>query len=274
MNSKVMVTGAGGFLGQQTANRLKFAGFDVVGIARQDTVGLVGCDLSQPDTVWNLLNQERPHVIVNCAVSANWGEDVLPELYPINVLMPAVLAAWARSAGAYLIHISGSLVCGSGAEFVSIQSPVSADTDYGRSKLLAEEAILASGVASVILRFGGIFGALGPDHLGLNRAIRGAKSGKRPTIVGSGLAKRNYIHVSDAAAAIEYYISNRLEGIHFCANHEVLSLSEIFQSLCDVYLPGSSPEIKAGNEARDQVTEPSQDLPATLLFRQALDSEV
>ena len=45
------------------------------------------------------------------------------------------------------------------------------------------------------MRFPGIYGFGGPDHLGINVSIKNALNNKRPVLFGDGLARRNYIFV-------------------------------------------------------------------------------
>jgi UDP-glucose 4-epimerase len=150
------------------------------------------------------------------------------------------------------------------------ETPVRPETDYGTTKWLAEQAIAASGCRSAVIRFGGIFGPAGPEHLGINRALRGAQAGRRPEGVGTGSAKRNYLYVEDAAAGVKACVSKGLTGL-FYAGGETLTIREMLQSICDVWLPGTAPDMRAGEDAGDQVVHVSAELGPVRTFRQALD---
>jgi len=81
------------------------------------------------------------------------------------------LANLALMTDAQFIFSSAAIVCGVKAEQITRDTPVDIDTDYGKSKWLAEELVIESGAKHCILRIGGVFGFNGPDHLGLNRII-------------------------------------------------------------------------------------------------------
>lgn len=255
----VLVTGAAGFLGRAVVAMLAARAVDFVPTQRS---GMTPCDLGQPDDLARLLDALRPTAIVNIAAKADFGPDALARLYPVNTLAPAIMAKYCRQNDAYLIQISGTLVHGQRVERVGAATPLGPDNDYGRSKLLAEQMIEASGALALRLRVGGIFGMAGPDHLGLNRAIRAAANGIKPKIVGEGRALRNYVHVEDLAEIVGFCLDHRPQGVRWLGGPEVLSISGIMHAISEVFLKGAPPERAEGPEAMDQVVETSADLPA------------
>ena len=270
---KVLVTGACGFLGSAVCSRLIGAGHDVVGVSRTVREGMTTADLEQPGSVISLLDAIRPDVVVNCAARVDFGSDILPSLFSVNVLSPALIGQWCRATGAYLVQASTIAVHGAQVREAGPQAPVQPDTDYGRSKWLAERNIDQSGCRAVSLRLGGLFGRSGPEHLGLNRALRVAMKGEPPTLVGQGSAKRNYLFVHDAAAVIAYCVQSRPVGVRWVGGSQVLSMRQMLDLICEVYLPGAEPASVAGSEAADQIVHHSQDLPAGRSFREALEYE-
>ena len=267
---KTLVIGANGFLGGYVVDVFKRANHDVYASARSSANERIECDLSSPSQLLQLLESVSPDVIVNCAAVVDFGTDCLGVQYSVNTLAPAIMAAWCKINNAYLCQVSGSIVHGTAVETVNEDTPISIKGDYGHSKWLAEQMIEASGATAVRVRFGGIFGVNGPEHLGLNRAIRAAKNGAVPSIVGNGLANRNYIHVIDAASVLLYCVENELTGVRWSAGRETHTIAELMQTICDVYLSGRSPDFTQGSEASDQIIETSLDLPKGLGFREAL----
>ena len=218
----------------------------------------VFCDLGDPTAVMSLLNKTRPECVVNLAAKVDFSKGVLASLYSVNSLCPAILADYCYKHDAYLVQASSIIVQGFQHTHFSHDTPENPDSDYGISKLLAERAIAAASCSSAVVRFGGIFGKNGPEHLGLNRAIKDAKDSNTPKVVGSGVAKRNYIYVEDAAVVIEKCITNRLTGVFF-AGGETMSIKEMLQSICDVWLPNMSPVSIVGDEAQDQLIKVSSE---------------
>ena len=270
---KVLVTGARGFLGSAACSKLIGAGHDVMGVSRTAHTGTAAADLENSGSVISLLNAVRPNVIVNCAARVDFGIDILPSLFPVNVLLPALMGQWCRTNGGYLVQASTIVVHGAQVREAGYQTPDQPDTDYGRSKWLAEGNIDQSGCRAVSLRLGGLFGRSGPEHLGLNRALRAASRGEPPTLVGQGTARRNYLFVHDAAALVAYCVQSRPEGVRWVGGSQILTMRQMLDTICEVYLPGNRPVSVAGSEAADQIVHHSQDLPNGRSFREALEYE-
>ena len=268
---KILVSGGDGFLGTAVVSLLRQTHTEVHSLTRRsERQGVtVYCDLSVASSVSAVLSAVAPECIVNLAATVDFSKNVLPLLYPVNSLCPAIMAEYCRRTGALLVQASSIVVLGYRKTCFVLDSLESPDTDYGRSKLIADHAILASGCMAAIIRFGGIFGENGPQHLGLNRVIAEAKQGARPRIVGTGSALRNYIHVADAATMISRCISEGIAGVLY-AGGETRSVLQMYQSVCDVWLPGQMPLLLGGEDGQDQLVLSSEVLGATRSFDHCL----
>jgi dTDP-4-dehydrorhamnose reductase len=267
---KILVTGGDGFLGSAVLRSLRATDANIVAISRRGSVGAITCDLSNPGDLVRMLDEVLPDCIVNVAAEPNFGPGALSLIYPANFLAPAIMAAYCKRVGAYLIQTSGSIVHGFQYTRFNIETPCEPNLDYGVSKLLADKAILSSGCRAAIVRFGGIFGDKGPSHLGINKAIAQAKMGVRPQLFGAGLSKRNYSYVQDGAAMIAKCVDRQLEGI-FYAGGEVISLADMLNAICNVFLPGEQPEVVEGKDSSDQLVDVSPELGPYRSFRDALN---
>jgi nucleoside-diphosphate-sugar epimerase len=227
-------------------------------------------DLEKPSQILALGEGDRFDAIVHLGAHIGWSGSMEAEMFAPNILATGCLALLASQWNAHLIYASAAIVCGVKSERIDASTPISADTAYAQSKRLGEQLIEASHVPHCVLRIGGVFGANGPAHLGLNRAIDGALKGNPPRQSGSGAALRNYIYVKDVAKAIVFALQHRLERTHFLAGSEVTSVSNILQTICDTLLLGQKPTIVEGAEATSQVIEPSKYLPKSRGFREAL----
>lgn len=267
----VLVTGANGFIGRETVSRLANDGWTVFPAMRHPQHGeAIGLDLEDP-MIWNSLsNVPSIDAVVHLAAKVDFGVDVLSDLYRPNIAATSVLAEFAKLQNAVFVFASSALVAGKGAGQIGAETPVQPDVPYTKSKWLAEQLVEASGVRHSILRIGGVFGLEGPEHLGLNRSIKAVVDGKRPTQIGVGEARRNYIYVKDVAAVISDVLTRKIEGTHLVAGSEVLSIAEMLQVLCDGFLPGQSPERLEGPQAMDQVVTPSKYLTSSRSFREAV----
>lgn len=270
----VLVTGATGFLGRATVPVLAEAGWQITRGSRSAAEplakGVVRLNLAEPATLLALAKQARFDAIVHLGARISWTGETEAELFVPNVLATGCLAYLAGLWDARLIFASAAIVHGVRQETIESDSPLCPDTAYAKSKWLGEQLLATSNTKHCVLRIAGVFGANGPVHLGLNRAIGGAIKGEPPLQIGSGKALRSYVYAKDVAQAIVYALQEHLGGIHLLAGHEVISVSEMLQGVCDTFSPGQHPVIKDGPEAMNQVIKPSIFLPATRGFREAL----
>lgn len=238
--------------------------------ARSLEEGKIYLDLNNPAEILATENGARFDAIVHLGACIGWSGAMEAEMFAPNVLATGCLAFLASQWNAHLVYASTAIVCGVKSEKIDVTTPVNADTAYAKSKRLGEQLIEASHVPHCILRIGGVFGANGPAHLGLNRAIDGAMKGNPPTQSGSGFALRNYIYVKDVAEAIVFALHQHLEGTHLIAGYEVMPLNEMLQAICDTFLPGQKPVVADGPEVINQLIEPSKYFPKARGFCEAL----
>lgn len=273
-DKSVLITGATGFIGRATVAGLEQAGWAVTrGIrstGRTLENGEVYLDLANPAAILALRSRVRFDAIVHLGANVGLSGVSEAELFTPNVLASGCLAFLARQWNSHMIFASTVIVGGVKAERIDADTPVAPDTAYARSKWLGEQIIKASCVHHCILRIAGVFGSGGPGHLGLNRAIDGAIKGVLPIQNGLGGALRNYVYVKDVAQAIVFALNSRLEGTHLLAGNEVIPVSQMLQAICNTFLPGQQPAIADGQEAMNQVIQPSPHLPKTRGFREAL----
>ncbi len=271
----VLVTGATGFIGRSTVASLEQAGWVVTrGVrasARSLEEGEIYLDLNNPAEILATENGARFDAIVHLGACIGWSGAMEAEMFAPNVLATGCLAFLASQWNAHLVYASAAIVCGVKSEKIDVTTPVNADTAYAKSKRLGEQLIEASHVPHCILRIGGVFGPNGPAHLGLNQTIQNALEEKIPTLVGSGTARRNYIYVEDLANTIVFTLHSQLTGCHLIAGSESLSIKSMLESVCEVFLPGTTPEFVEGSDAKDQIIQPSPHIPKGRLFKDGLN---
>lgn len=267
----VLVTGANGFVGRETVKRLASDGWTVLPAMRHPhSGGAIGLNLEDP-VIWDSLVCLPPiDAVVHLAAKVDFGVKALGDLYRPNIAATSAIAEFAKMRNAIFVFASSALIAGMSVDQISAETSAQPDAPYTKSKWLAEQLVEAIGVRHSILRVGGIFGLDGPEHLGLNRAIKAVVSGQRPTQIGVGDARRNYIYVKDVAAVISDVLARKIEGTHLVAGNEVLSIAGMLQVLCDDFIPGQYPERFDGSQARDQVVIPSEYLIPSRSFRAAV----
>lgn len=219
-----------------------------------------------------LLHELSPvDAVVHLGARTGWDGGTRKDLFTPNITATALLVDWALKKSAHFIFSSAALVCRPRRPHITADCAPEPAHDYLYSKWLGEEIIRNSGIHHTILRIGGIFGLGGPSHLGLNRAIDRALSGRPPILYGDGKMKRNYVYVRDLCRMIVFCLDSGLEGTHLAAGSTINTMEEMLKAACEIFLPGSRPERRPGGKAGDQIIDVSPQLPAGRTFRGALE---
>jgi dTDP-4-dehydrorhamnose reductase len=152
--NKIIITGSGGFIGSYLYRLLSEAGFMVYGIDKniKPTVNEV-VDLTKSSDLLNILNSQKPDVVIHLAAHSNvemCESDYLLS-FNSNVLPTALITNWAWHSGARVIFISSDYVfSGNKGNYCEedVEQPVQ---NYGVTKLMGEK-IVSTLSNSVILR--------------------------------------------------------------------------------------------------------------------------
>lgn len=238
-----LLTGGAGYIGSHTALAFLEAGWRVVIVDDLSTgtrervppeAELVVADCTDP-LVADLIRDRGVDVAVHFAARIKVNESIADPAgyYQANSMTALRFFQLAVAAGlGRLVFSSTAAVYGSALDGpVSEQSPVAPESPYGRSKLMSEwmlaDLAAVTGLGYVILRYFNVAGAdvLGrsgpsPDAEHLVKLACEAAVGARPGLVihgtdyptPDGTCVRDYIHVSDLAAAHVLAARHLLDG--------------------------------------------------------------
>ena len=159
---RILLLGKNGQVGWELQRSLAPLG-ELTALDRHGADGLCG-DLGNPEGIAATVRAVQPQLIVNAAAyTAVDQAESEPELARrINAAAPAVLAREAAAGGALLVHYSTDYVFdGSGQRPWREDDATAPLSVYGQTKLEAEQAILASGCAHLILRTSWVYAARG-----------------------------------------------------------------------------------------------------------------
>ena len=237
--SRILVTGAGGFLGARVARHLASNGHEVVALGRSTAsldslrdapMSTVVCDLADETSLASLA-LTRLDCIVHCAgLSSNWGPR--RDFERSNITATAKLLQQARHCGApHFIHVSSSSVYFRFSDQLAVRettvlpAPVN---HYAWSKAEAEKLVgAAHDLPTTILRPRGIYGR--GDRALLPRLLRAAARGPLPSFNG-GRAVIDLTHVDDVLAAIACIVQHRHEtagAVFNVSGGEAVSIRDI-----------------------------------------------
>lgn len=158
---RAVVTGSRGQVARALASRTQQrADVDLRYLARPDF------DLLEPELMARQIVKQRPDVILSVAAhtAVDEAEDEPDRAMAINGHAPGVLAEAAAGLGIPIVHLSTDYVfAGNGPDaYVESDAPGPV-TEYGRSKLAGERAIVAATPRHVILRTAWVYGATGKN---------------------------------------------------------------------------------------------------------------
>ncbi|MFN3985331.1 MAG: NAD-dependent epimerase/dehydratase family protein [Rhodocyclaceae bacterium] len=228
---RILVTGAGGFIGARLLAALVADGRDAAGLYR--TPVAAG---DQPMLLGDLADEaalERAcagfDAVVHCAGYAHAFGDAPGDAErlhsEINLNGTRRLVAAATRAGVrHLVFLSSVKAMGHpGAAVADETWPLPPDTAYGRAKRAAEAVVLdaprTGGPAGTCLRLAMVYGRGGRGNL--ERMARGVRAGWFPPLPETG-ARRSLVHVRDVAAAIMRVLDDgRSHGRTFIVAHPV-----------------------------------------------------
>lgn len=157
---KVLVVGSKGQLGT-----------DCMSVFGEKALGvdLPEIDISDRFQCLEKLDEVSPSVIVNCAAyTAVDACETDPACWSVNADGPKHLAEWAVAKGAFLVHVSTDYVFSGDKPLFEAcveSDPTNPISEYGKSKLAGEQAVLKSGAQAAILRTAWLYGSTGNNFL-------------------------------------------------------------------------------------------------------------
>ena len=152
---RLMITGAGGQLGQEMAKQAGTKGHDAIPFTSREL------DITNTAAVRGAVLRCRPDAVVNCAAynAVDQAEQEWRRAFLVNGLAVRTLALAAREAGAILVHYSTDYVFdGLSTRPYTIADRPNPLSRYGESKLLGEQAVRDHSSCYFLIRTSWVFG--------------------------------------------------------------------------------------------------------------------
>jgi nucleoside-diphosphate-sugar epimerase len=243
---RVLVTGAGGFVGSHTAKGFAQQGWDVVALVHRSRtpalVGIPGIEIVQADLAGTVpLPVSGPcEAIVHCAAAIPPTVPDETELFRQNVEGMRSVLAFAKAADTRTI-----LNCSSMSAFGRIEAdvvtpdvtPIEPGT-YGRSKLEGEQMLAAhaaaTGAHALSLRLPGVVGK--GSHDNFLSTIIAAIAAKRPIAARNPQSLfNNIVHIDDLVGFFSDLCDTLGPGhrVATIAADDALPISAVITELCD-----------------------------------------
>jgi UDP-glucose 4-epimerase len=220
--SRVVIIGAGGFVGGAIGDQLAADKVPMLALTRKEL------DLLKPQasaTLQRLLRADDSVVFVSALAPTRNNAMLIDNLR----MAEAVCAALSAQPVAQLVYISSDAVYADDANPVMERSCQQPSSLHGAMHLAREIMLRATlKLPLAILRPTLIYGAKDPHNgYGPNRFRRLAAKGETITLFGEGEEKRDHVHVHDVAALVSAVLQHRSIGALNIATGRSASFREV-----------------------------------------------
>lgn len=252
---KILITGGKGQLGNELLSIIKSGQAEIGQLEKAKEYEVVSYDVDKLDIsdlnkVREILNLEKPNVVINCAACTNVdGCESNEELaFKVNSLGPRNLAIISEEINAKLVQVSTDYVFSGEEREVpfreyDLTSPYSV---YGKTKLMGEEFVKQYSKKAFIVRTSWLYGYVGHNFVYTMRRLGSEK--EFLTVVND--QKGNPTHANDLAYHILKLIETEEYGIYHCTGKGECTwydfakkIMELSKLNCDVR-PCTSEEFK------------------------------
>lgn len=239
---RVLLTGAGGFLGGVVAADLETRGHTVFGVGLTGREGWPAFDLTDPDQATRAVADAGPEVVIHLAGQSSPGA---AEVEPGRAFRANIVTTWnlveavsSGFPGARFVLGSSAAVYGrpdpSIARRITEEDPVEPVTIYGASKAAAEliasgygNATGSGGVRPAVLRIFNLIGS-GQHHGVAADLIEAVRAGRDPGgAVRNPAAVRDFTDVRDAARAVSLVAEADAVGVFNLCSGRAVPVAEL-----------------------------------------------
>lgn len=251
MKERVLITGAGGFLGSHVARYLGASGHVIAAVGRfvaspdyaKNVPNLWNlCGMTLPDSAFpTVVAAFKPTVLIHCAGTASVANSVLAPYSDfrrtVDVCAFTLETLRTEAPDCRFVFLSSASVYGNPLQLpIQEKDALCPVSPYGYHKMLCEtltaEYAALYGLKTVVLR---IFSAFGER---LRRQVvydsfRKFCDPDSPIVElsGSGNESRDFIHAQDVAHAIDVLIHARATGIYNCAAGRQTTIAELVRAI-------------------------------------------
>lgn len=237
---KVLITGAGGFVGRNLSeSEILNKNHLTTYMTSRNSLGY-HCDLTNQLAVDHLIQTLSPDVIVNCASHAS-PQPTLENVRSIidnnsKITFNLITSAMDQNPDVHFINLSSIVVYGDSTDVLNENMGCYPSSIYGSSKLMCEQIVREFGSFYTNLRCSAIISEKYLTH-GVVKAFK-ERILKEPTFWAIGNrpgALKPYLYIDDLASAIDLIIHNHITGnLNVCPDDSCY-IEDVAKSVMEAY---------------------------------------
>jgi UDP-glucose 4-epimerase len=230
--ARVVVLGAGGFIGGAAANRLRKEGIEVAALGRPDH------DLLAPDAGTRLANELRRDDVLIVVSALAPCKDV-PMLIDNIRMGEAVCAALVKQPVSQVVYVSSDAVYKDSPEPLSESSCAEPGSLHGIMHLTREVMLRTAFSGPLALVRPTLTYGIDDPHNGYgpNRFRRLAAEGKEIVLFGEGEERRDHVAVEDIAELILRIVTTRSSGVFNAVSSDAVSFRALAEFIAGKFQP-------------------------------------
>jgi dTDP-4-dehydrorhamnose reductase len=234
---KILITGANGLLGQTIITQLSGKRYELIATGRgPDRNGKVPAnytykdvDITDGPAIESLIHEQRPSIIVHAAAMTQVDQCEInkQDCYNVNVTATRFIIDAAKAIAARLIFVSTDFI------FDGNEGPYSENDEpapvnyYGSTKMVAEKAVMESGLDWAIARTILVYGvAPSSGRTNIVGFVKDSLEAKKPIKMVTDQV-RTPTFVSDLAAGIILIIERNGKGIYHLSGAQTMTPYEM-----------------------------------------------